>query len=365
MAQRNNNNNNNFYALYIHVPFCEKKCGYCSFYSLAGHNNLIDSWLETLGREAKFYTGSKIKTIYIGGGTPSILNISQWHKLINIIRENFDINNLLEATCEANPNSLTRELINFLRENFFTRVSLGVQSLNDNELKILGRLHDSRIALNAMNLINESGLNLSCDLIFAIPGQTLRTWADSLKRVIKFASHISTYQLTLEPGTPLFSKYDNESLNYDGYKFFRYAQYYLPRKNFLQYEISNFALSGYECLHNLSYWNHDNVIALGPSAVSYLDGVRLKNPPDIHKYFKLDKNLIQREKLSERENLIELAILSLRTKYGVKRSDLLPEVEKVLMQMPRDLFIITPERISLSKRGMRVGNSIWSELIGL
>lgn len=358
-------NNKNFYALYIHVPFCEKKCKYCSFYSISGNNNYIDSWLEALEREAKFYTGSRVKTIYIGGGTPSVLNLSQWDKLINIISENFDINNLIEATCEANPNSLTRELVNFLRENFFTRVSLGVQSLNDDELKILGRLHDSRAAINAMNLINESGLSLSCDLIFAIPGQTLRTWADSLKQVIKFASHISTYQLTLEPGTPLYSEYDNDSLNYNGYKFYRYAQYLLPLKNFLQYEISNFAPPGYECLHNLSYWDHDNVIALGPSAVSYLDGVRLKNPPDIHKYFKLDKNLIQREKLSGRENLIEFIILSLRTRFGVERNILLPEIEKAIMQMPSDLFIITPERISLSKRGMRLGNSIWSELIGL
>ena len=360
MAQRNRN----FCGLYVHVPFCARKCYYCAFYSVSGKNYFIDSWLEALEREAKFYTGSRIKTLYVGGGTPSLLNISQWHKLMNIIRENFDVDNLREATCEANPNSLTPELVNFLRKNLFTRVSLGVQSLNDNELKTLGRLHDSKQAINAMQLIKDSGLNLSCDLIFAIPGQTLRTWAESLKLVMKFAAHISTYQLTLEPDTPLFREYDNELLNFQGYKFYRYAQYLLPRKNFLQYEISNFAMTNYECLHNLSYWNHDNIIALGPSAVSYLDGVRIKNYSSLNEYIN-EKFLYEQENLSPREKLIELAILSLRTKWGVKKSDLLPEIESALNNMPRDLFIITPERIALSKRGMRIANSIWSELIDL
>ena len=213
-----------------------------------------------------------------------------------------------------------------------------------------------------MKLVKESGLLLSCDLIFAIPGQTLRTWANSLKTVIKFANHVSAYQLTLEPGTPLYEKFDNEKLNEAGYKFYRYAQYYLPKKNFIQYEISSFAPEGFECRHNLAYWNHGNVIALGPSAVSYVDGTRYKNPASIENYF--SENLIEREELSEHERKIELAILSLRTKFGIEKSKLLPETKKILDSMPEDLFIETPERISLSPRGMRLGNSIWCELVG-
>ena len=352
------------YSLYVHVPFCEKKCGYCSFYS-THEKNKIDSWLENLEAEAQIYRREakiKIETLYIGGGTPTVLKISQWRELMRILNENFNFENLIEATAEANPNSLTQEHLKFFRESKFTRVSLGVQSLNDDELKILGRLHDSKKALEAMKLVKNSGLLLNCDLIFAIPAfQTLRTWSESLKTVIKFADHISTYQLTLEPDTPLGKKFNNGELNEAGYKFYRWAQYYLPKKKFLQYEISNFAPEGCECRHNLAYWHQDNVIALGPSAVSYVDGVRYKNPASIEKYF--NKNLIEREKLSPREHEIEKIILALRTKWGIERAKLLPEAEKILDSMPEDLFIKSHERIALSSRGMRLGNSIWCELI--
>ena len=372
-------NKKNFFSLYIHVPFCEKKCGYCSFYSVAGREVEINSWLEALEIEAKNYRAPnyeklKIKTLYIGGGTPTILTISQWQKLFNIIKKNFSLENLIEATTEANPNSLSQEHINFFRANNFSRLSLGVQSLNDNELKILGRVHDSKKAMRAMELVKNSGLLLSCDLIFAIPGQDLRTWANSLKTVIKFAGHISTYQLTLEPDTPLGKKYNdkqlNEKLNQDGYKFYRYAQYFLPKKNFLQYEISNFAPEGQECKHNISYWTQANVIALGPSAVSYIDGVRYKNPCSLEKYFEaasknFSEEFIEREKLSPHEKLIEKIILATRTKWGISRNEIFPQAQKVLDSMPKDLFIDDPEKIILSPHGMRLGNSIWSELIDL
>ncbi|MBQ7196422.1 MAG: radical SAM family heme chaperone HemW [Synergistaceae bacterium] len=354
-----------FTSLYIHVPFCEKKCSYCSFYSVV-EKNKIDSWLENLEIEARLYKHEpriKIKTLYIGGGTPTVLKISHWRELLRIINENFDLYYLKEATAEANPNSLTQELINFFLKNKFTRVSLGVQSLNDYELKILGRIHDSKIALCAMELVKASGLFLSCDLIFAIPGQTLRTWAKSLKTVIKFADHVSTYQLTLEPDTPLGQELNNQDLNESGYKFYRYAQYYLPQKNFLQYEISNFAPEGKECRHNIAYWTQADVIALGPSAVSYVNGVRYKNPELLEKYFSPD--LIEREELSPREREIEKIILALRTKWGLNRSELLPEAKKILDSLPQDLFIKSGNRIALSPRGMRLGNSIWCELIGL
>ena len=353
------------FSLYVHVPFCEKKCGYCSFYSVT-EKNKINSWLENLALEAKNYKREpkiKIKTLYIGGGTPTVLKISQWRELMKILNENFDLANLIEATTEANPNSLTPEHLEFFRENNFTRISLGVQSLNDNELKILGRLHDSKKALEAMELVKNSGLLLNCDLIFAIPGQTLRTWAENLKTVIKFADHVSTYQLTLENGTPLAENFNNEELNEAGYKFYRYAQYFLPRKNFFQYEISNFAPVGSECKHNLAYWFQNDVIALGPGAVSYINGVRYKNPASISKYF--SQNLIERENLSPRERKIEKIILALRTKFGIPKSEIFPEALEILESMPEDLFIKSKEKIALSPRGFRLGNSIWCELIDL
>ncbi len=343
-------------GLYIHVPFCERKCGYCSFYSVRVNDSAVSSWLAGIELESRKYHGAHIRTLYIGGGTPSVLTLQQWHELMAVIRGHFDLSGVIEATTEANPNSLTPEHVKFFRENDFTRISLGVQSLNDDELKTLGRIHDSHTALKAMELVKTSGLVLSCDLIFAIPGQTLRTWDNSLRTVMNYASHISAYQLTLEPDTPMGRKYNNGELNTSGYKFYRYAQYLLPRHEFMQYEISSFAPDGLECKHNMAYWDHSDIIALGPSAVSYLDGVRYTNNPG---------GTITREELSPRERAIELAILSLRTKWGISRKNILPEIYAVLSSMPEDLFVITPERIALSPRGMRLGNAIWCELLDL
>ena len=353
-------------SLYVHVPFCERKCGYCSFYSVRKNDSNVSAWLEALENEAERYSvDGKIllSTLYVGGGTPTVLTLSEWESLMSIIRKNFDTSTLIEATSEANPNSLTSEHVSFLKDNNFTRISLGVQSMNDSELKILGRIHDSESAENAMNLVKSSGLTLSCDLIFGIPGQTLRTWDKSLRCVMEYANHISCYQLTLEPDAPMYERYGSDDLNNAGYKFYRYAQYMLPRCGFEQYEISNFAPSGYECRHNLAYWNHSDVIALGPSAVSYVDGVRYSNPRTLEEYVSGVGGT--KEELSVRESAVELAVLSLRTKRGILRADLLPEIEEVIMGMPSDLFVITPERIALTPRGMRLGNSIWCELIGV
>ena len=358
-------------GLYVHVPFCERKCKYCSFYSVANHESVIDSYLDALEIESRRLNAEfPLKTLYIGGGTPSVLNLSQWHKLISIINAHFDTSSLIEATTEANPNSITHEHISFWKDNNISRVSLGVQSMNDNELVTLGRIHDKTQALKAMELVKDSGLNLSCDLIFAIPGQTLRTWDNSLRTVMSYASHISAYQLTLEPDTPLAREFSNDELNSMGYALYRYAQYMLPRHNFIQYEISSFAEYNHECIHNLSYWNHDNIIALGPSAVGYTDGIRYSNPRTLNEYLTAAMNnfpddAFAHEKLSPHERDIELAVLSLRTRYGIKRKDLLPEIERVLDSMPDDLFIKTEDNISLSKKGMRLGNAIWSELIDL
>lgn len=350
-------------GLYVHVPFCERKCGYCSFFSVTGREN-VGAWLEAVDHEAsRWNMAGKIplSTLYVGGGTPTVLTLKEWDSLVSIIRRNFDTSTLIEATCEANPNSLTREHLAFLKANGFTRVSLGVQSLSDSELSTLGRVHDSQSAKNAMSLVKESGLELSCDLIFGIPGQTLRTWDYSLRSVMEYAGHVSCYQLTLEPEVPMWEKWGGDDLNNAGYKFYRYAQYLLPRRGYEQYEVSNFAPSGHECRHNMAYWNHSDVVALGPSAVSYVDGVRLANPRTLDEY--VTGVEAEREELSPRESAIELAILSLRTKWGVSREGLMPEIERAISGMPADLFVFTPERIALSQRGMRLGNAVWSEIM--
>ena len=411
---------NNIKGLYVHVPFCKAKCAYCDFYSLALKSKLeITSWLDALELEAKFWRGLaggklKINTLYIGGGTPSILDLNEWQRLIKIILSLCDLNNLSEASVEANPSSLTlnKDLLKFWRENFITRVSLGVQSLNDQELKILGRIHDAKMALSALDLIINSGLNANADLIFAIPNQDLRSWSKSLKLIINAGvTHISAYNLTLEPDTPLGKIYSEQDLP-NGYKFYRYAQWLLPKKNFAQYEISNFALKNFECLHNKLYWNQENVLALGPAASGYIDGLRYKNPESLSEYYKnlnnfknfepenflndsesenknfseaeCDKNFKAKdlylknifasaEVLDLKAKAVECAILNLRTREGINKVNfinkfgeyLFNKVKNILLGLPENLLIINDESLALSPAGMRVGNAVWTELMDL
>lgn len=381
---------NNIKGLYVHVPFCKAKCAYCDFYSLALKSKLeITSWLDALELEAKFWRGLaggklKINTLYIGGGTPSILDLSEWQRLIKIILSLCDLKFLSEASVEANPSSLilNKDLIKFWRENFITRVSLGVQSLNDKELKILGRIHDAKMALSALDLIINSGLNANADLIFAIPNQDLRSWSKSLKLIINAGvTHISAYNLTLEPDTPLGKIYREQDLP-NGYKFYRYAQWLLPKKNFAQYEISNFALKNFECQHNKLYWQQENVLALGPAASGYIDGLRYKNPESLSEYYKnlnnfknfnLKNIFASAEVLDLKDKAVECAVLNLRTREGINKinfinkfgEDLFNKIKNILLGLPENLFYIDDKRIALNAAGMRVGNAVWTELMDL
>lgn len=363
-------------SLYIHVPFCAAKCGYCSFYSLPDIS-MIGAYVDALRKEANVWRKRlgriPVRTIYVGGGTPSILPISMWRELIRIIESLCSFDSLEEATSEANPSSLSEELLLLLRDSFFTRISLGVQSLDDGELRRIGRIHDRAAALSAMEAAASSGLRLSADLIFGLPGQTLRSWRTSLKGVVNAgAQHISAYQLTLEPDTPMGREMP---ILPDGYPFYRYAQWLLPKLGFEQYEISSFAPTGMECRHNMAYWRQENVLALGPAAWGYLDGVRYANPSDLSGYLDaagsgFSEPFARSETLNERERAVELAVLMLRTRDGIVRADfsahfgsaVMCEIDTILNSLPAHLFYRDAERVSLTQAGMRVGNAIWSEI---
>ncbi|MDR1049454.1 MAG: radical SAM family heme chaperone HemW [Synergistaceae bacterium] len=366
------------FALYLHVPFCVAKCGYCSFYSRVTDESAVEGWLAGVSREAgrlaALWGGPlPLETAYVGGGTPSTLSLAVWKRLLHVLEDAFRFSETVEATVEANPHSLTDGHLALWR-GFFTRVSLGVQSLQDGELAWLGRRHGADDALRALEKILSRGFDASADLLFSLPAQTLRAWHDSLRRTAAAgAGHISTYQLTPEPGTPLGNAAPALP---DGYPFYRFAQWYLERKGMEQYEIASFSLPGKECRHNLAYWRQGNVLGLGPSAWGYLDGFRYRNAPSLEEYVPATEARFPAagaERLEGRARGVEAAILALRTKWGVELAPfsarfgqkLTDDLLEALRGVPPRLVRFEKASVRLTPPGMRVGNAIWSGLLSL
>lgn len=365
-------------SLYIHVPFCGRKCPYCAFDSKVPSEGERELWLNLLETEFLWWKERigvpSLKTCYIGGGTPTMLNGPQWKKLIESIENNFTFSSEAEVTVEANPNSLAAEHLLEWRDWRVTRVSIGVQSFDDTELEILGRLHNSRQAYDAISASLASGFSVSADLMFGLSGQTVQNWARSLSDAVRTGvNHISLYQLSLEPGTP-WENMDSELLA-DGYPMYRWAVWYLARKGFRQYEVANFSKPGFESRHNLNYWNEGEYLGTGLGASGYLRGWRYKNVSSLHEYkisLTSGKSAISTgERLSASDSAKEASVLALRTCEGIDAKnyaskygeEALYKVLSVLNKFPKELWSYDGEKIALSKKGMRVANIIWEELI--
>lgn len=365
-------------SLYVHIPFCRSKCPYCAFYSFPPAVGDIPSFLQALEKEIALLGREgdlpRIRTAYIGGGTPSLLSVPDWRRLIRILERAFTFIPGAEVTVEANPASLTGGHLSLWKDWRVTRVSLGVQSLQDKDLLAAGRAHDRRLALDSMTRISGTDLSLSVDLLFGLPGQHFRGWGETLREILsEGVDHVSIYQLTLEEGTPWGERPPNDLA--EGYPFYRWAQYYLEKKGLLQYEIASFARPGRWCRHNVSYWRGGEFIGLGPSAWGYRKYQRTRNIPDLPEYCSMvargKSPVCYSERLEGDRLASESAILALRTRWGIRLQDLrrdwgddLPErMAAALKELPRDLFRRSPGRIALSRRGMRVGNSIWERLV--
>ncbi|MBQ0055241.1 MAG: radical SAM family heme chaperone HemW [Synergistaceae bacterium] len=364
-------------SVYLHIPFCERKCPYCAFISYARGNGAKDLYLGRLADELAFWRsklgGISARTLYIGGGTPSCLSLSQWETLSEIIERNMDLSACTEFTVEANPNSLTKDLLSFWKSAGVSRVSLGVQSLDDEELQFLGRLHDSKRALEAVENAVEAGFSVNADFMFGIPGQMLSKWKSTLETAVKLGlSHVSLYQLTIEEGTPFASRGFELP---EGYGQYLFAQEYLPERGYVQYEVANFALSGKESRHNLNYWRGGDYLGAGISASGYLDGVRCTNESGFEEYCALvaekGNAVVFREKLEPDAGAREASVLQLRMTEGIDRAKYRAKygeaaekyVLSVLENFPCELYSVTPERIALTQAGMRVANRIWTELV--
>lgn len=311
-------------SLYIHIPFCVKKCIYCDFCSVNYTKNIAEVYVDALcGQIRKL--DKDFYTIYIGGGTPTILDFRLIKQLLNELR--VISKRAIEFTVEANPDSMTRDKIKLFQELGVNRISIGVQSLNNTKLSKLGRLHSAEKAFSSVYLAREEGFkNINIDLIFGVWQETMAEWKKDLGDAVKLpVTHISSYSLTYEKRTPLSKLLKKRKVvqidDSLAAKMYEHTMNFLPKHNFLQYEISNFAKKGFECKHNCSYWKNEPYVGLGVSAVSYCEGQRMRNTSDIQKYISALKHakspVIYREKLSAKKSAKELAAIKIRTSEGI------------------------------------------------
>jgi oxygen-independent coproporphyrinogen III oxidase len=303
-------------GLYVHIPFCVKKCSYCDFYSLPSRQGSIPGYVQAVLKESQDYQGLDFRTLYLGGGTPSLLGVENLRTLLTGLRESLDLSHIVEATIEVNPDSATPDLLKAARGLGINRVSIGIQSFSDYELRAVGRVHNTAQAVTAIRTIKEVGLNnVSADLIIGLPGQTWTTLHDTLAAVTALGiNHLSVYCLSLEEGTPLTKNPPSDLPSDDNQAdLFEQARAFLKERGFIHYEISNFAKPGQECLHNLNYWRGGEYIGLGAAAASHINGRRFRNRADLAAY--LGEPTCQtedNEMLSPQDKAAEEAMLRLR-----------------------------------------------------
>ena len=315
-------NNNKVKSVYIHIPFCDNICSYCDFCKFFKTDLWIDKYLFELNNEIKkIYKNEIIDTLYIGGGTPSCLSLTQLKKLFNILKI-FKFCKNIEFTFECNVESITREKLNFLYKKGVNRLSIGVQSFNEKVLKYLGRNYNRDDIINKISLVKEIGFNnINVDLIYATIYHTNKILLDDIYNIIKLdVQHVSTYSLIIEPNTKLYinnEKNIDEDIDLDQYNLICEE---LDKNNFIHYEISNFSKKGYESKHNLTYWNNNNYYGFGLGASSYIDNIRSENTRNINKY--LDKKYIKESNTLSLNTIIENEfILGLRKVNGINKKD--------------------------------------------
>ncbi len=364
-------------GLYIHIPFCIQKCKYCDFNSFAACEREKAVYLDALICEMEKYSGEEVDTIFVGGGTPTSLSAEQLELLLKNINEIFLVSSDCEITIEANPKTLDKEKLETLKKNGVNRISIGVQSFNDNELEKLGRVHTGAEAEETIKLCKKHFKNVSIDLMCAIPDQTKESFLTNLEKAFSLKpQHISCYSLILEDGTPLFDEYEKGTLvlpDEDAEReIYEIACRQMENCEYLQYEISNFAKSGYESRHNTKYWRCEEYIGVGLSAHSYLNGVRFSNTDDFSSYIKGDFLSGEREVLSKEEKMSEYMFLGLRMTEGVSKSgfkqkfgeDIENIFQKPLSKFKKlGMIEEKDDTIRLYKEAISVSNQVMCEFI--
>lgn len=375
-------------GLYVHIPFCRKKCHYCDFTSYSGQaEDEQEAYLQALLQEARLYHSSfqdarRISTVYIGGGTPTCLSGGQLIMLISFLQELFGAPLKGELTIEGNPGTTDRKKLEMMIEAGCNRLSLGVQSFDPRDLRVLGRIHDPRDVYNTYQMARAAGFhNINLDLMYALPGQTLAGWQANLRAALSLEpEHLSLYQLNIERGTPFFRLWEKglwEEPDQDlSYNMYREAIEILTARGYRHYEISNFARPGYESRHNRLYWENQEYVGLGAGAAGYLQGMRYTNLAVLSDYREqIRQGMFPRDKIElidERTARAEMMFLGLRLLEGVDKGsfrrrfgrdihDFYGEaIQKLtanglLQESPTHLFLTTP--------GLFVANEVMMEFL--
>ena len=366
-------------GLYIHVPFCLSKCAYCSFYSISSLN-LIDEFTKAISQEMALYKNifPSFDTIYIGGGTPSLLSVSQVHDILKAIHFHFHIHRQAEITIEVNPGDVSLKYLQELRGLGMNRLNIGIQSFDDSLLKFLGRRHTARNALAAFDAARAAGFeNVGMDFIYGVWGQAMTSWQQTLKKAVALrAEHLSCYQLSLDKKTPLHKHYLQEGLSLpaenQALDYFLTTSQVLTDAGYTHYEVSNFARTdSLQSRHNVKYWRHTPYLGLGPAAHSFLDHRRWWNKSSVKMYLKSVAGGIKpqdkSEKLSQDALRLEAWFLGMRTKDGIDLAqykasygcDLLTDKKPIIDELIRNKLVeLTDSRLQPTLAGMAVADSL-------
>lgn len=371
-------------GIYIHIPFCIKKCEYCDFVSYCNKEKYVPQYINALKKEIKNNINKeyKITTIYIGGGTPSSIEENYIADIIETIKLNMNDENLkefknVEVTIEVNPGTVTEKKLETYKEIGINRLSIGLQETHDELLKSIGRIHTYEEFLKTYNLARKIGLNnINVDLMIALPNQTIQDIKENLEKIIKLnPEHISVYSLILEEGTPFYNKYNENKIKLPDEKLERNMYWYvkntLENNGYIHYEISNFSKKGFESKHNMNCWNQEEYFGFGVAAHSYNNKTRYSNTNNIEEYIKESNKIIHEEQTLE-DMQKEYMLLGLRKIEGINiqkfknkfaQNPIFIFKEQLSKLVDEELIVIDGNEIKLTNKGLDLANIVWEEFI--
>lgn len=365
-------------AAYVHIPFCSHICYYCDFAKVLMTGQPVEAYIDELLKEYDSYDISSLKTLYIGGGTPSVLPADQLEKLLTHLTKTLDLEELEEFTVEANPSDLTDEVLAVLANSPVNRISLGVQSFDDKLLKKIGRTHTEAQVYSSIERLRAAGFeNITIDLIYGLPNQTMEMVERDVQKFLELdLPHVALYSLILEDHTVFMNRQrrgrlrlPSDDRNADMYE---YIIKMLTSKGYSHYEVSNFGKIGYESKHNMTYWDNAEYYGIGAGASGYLDGIRYKNHGPVHHYLREENKRVNEEVLTRKQRIEEEMFLGLRKKNGVsierfhkKFGQTLEEVYGTIIEELafQKMLFEADGRIQMTEKGFELGNEVFERFL--